>query len=402
MNNMSQNKKFETVKEAVVYTAKKFSSVLKTYNSQTRVGLFYDDDPDGICSGIILEKTLGFKEIPVVERIPFSNDLAPFSDKFNAVVKDRRLNVLLMTDFNIAGFGHLDAYLKFRKLFPDIDVIIFDHHQDSSDYKTDYYFNSNELQGQILGNQLCCSKFVFEVCKLICSDISKFSWLKAIGIIADSNQETWGRDVVRLIEKLNSDLINSPDESIREYNIPEESDEFFQNPFGKVANLIFYGLAKSSSEISKIYDILFTAKGIFEVEDKLKEYSLIEDEVDDYIENFNYYLKNAYTPSDELHIFEMEVKGEYDLQCILSNLLSHQNEDILFIIYRKKKDNFIYASLRLQNKSINMGSLAELAADFPDGNGGGHIPAAGIKIKKDDFKPFKKKLFEKLIKLEKN
>lgn len=396
---MSQNKTFDTIKEAVVYTVKSFSKLVESYNSQTRVGLLYDDDPDGVCSGVILEKFLGLREIPVVERIPLSRELIPFSEEFNAKIKERRIDSLIITDLNITNFGFFENFNLFKQKFPDVDIVIFDHHQDGSDYGIEYYFNTDNLQKQISGSQFCCSKFVFEVCKLIDPKVAEYSWIKAIGIIGDSNQITWKRDIVSLIEKINESISAGDDDSKKEYLIPEEFEDFYQNPFGEVSNLVFYGLSKSSKEIFKIYDVIYNAEDIFSVLDSLSSYSEIEEEINDYIDDFNYYEKNNWDPK-EFSVFEMEIKSDYDINCILSNKLSYKNPDILFMIYRKDKDGFIYASFRLQNKSINTGMLAEIANSFPEGNGGGHIQASGIKIRKDDFKEFKSKFFEKLAELE--
>lgn len=395
---MFEKKPFGTVKEAVLYTANDFYNIVSKYTSNTNVGILFDNDPDGICSGIILHKFFDSKKIPVVLKIPFLNSLKPFSKEFNDTVLNSNLDVLIITDWNVNGFKYTQSFEKFKKTFPKLEIIIFDHHQDEYNYNIKAVYNSNNLQNQILGSQLCCSKFVFEVCKIISPTIFELSWVKAIGIIGDSNTKTWSAELFRLISLENKKRI-SKDES--EIKTPSSTEDLSITPYGKCANYIFFGISKSEEEIMKIYNFVYESKDVFELLDKLEIYSDVMTEIQEYIENYDYFLKNSSAFLSESKIFEMEVKGDLEINCILSNMLSQKDENSLFFIYHKKNDGYVYISLRLQNKSINLGKLCEeLSNSFENSNGGGHIQAAGIRVPKSFFKDLRSKFYDDVFKEE--
>ena len=392
---MSENMCFDNIKDAVIYVAEDFSKYIDNSISGKKIAIIYDSDPDGICSGVILHKLLDLKGADVVTNMSLDKNIPLFSKKFNDEIVSLDIDLIIMTDISIKGFAYYDGFSKFREDFPSIDFIIFDHHEDNSDYGSNYY-NINNLQTTLSGSQFCCSKFVYEVCRLIDPNISKYDWVKAIGIIGDTNHITWGKDIIKVIVKDNSKL--SKKGSVEEFKLPSEFDEFFATRYGKASNLIFYGLSKPSNEVNKIYSWVYSSKDIGELLSHLNIYSDIGFEIDDYVENFDYFMKFSKDVND-LQVFELEVKSKNSIHSILSNILSYRDHDLIIFIYQRE-GAYIYVSLRQQIGKFDLSKLAKLANVFDSSNGGGHKVAAGARIKKDEFYNFKELFYSELGKLE--
>ena len=153
-------------------------------------------------------------------------------------------------------------------------------------------------------------------------------------------------------------------------------------------------------ETDKIMKRMLESNTVFEFISKMKEYEEIEEEVEDYLDNFNYFVKYGTYKKGDMNVFELEIKSEHDINSIVANRISHKDPDTIFFIYHKKKDNYVYISLRMQKGAVNLGKIAKECSVFPQTNGGGHIPAAGARVPKDHFKEFRELFYDTLAKVE--
>ncbi|MGM5483629.1 MAG: DHH family phosphoesterase [Nanobdellota archaeon] len=360
-----------------------------------RAIICFDDDPDGICSGIIIKKYLekkGFKIIKNIALLP-ENDL--FGKEFSDMVKKEDIDLVVVTDFNVSNFGLSDNYNSFIKDNPELRCLMFDHHIDNNTYDNALYYNSCLIQKHIEGSQYCCSKLVFDLLNDE-GEIEEISWISAIGVIGDFNAKTWNYFLKEEIDKENKNrLRNKPDSK----TIPEvhSNDEFFETPFGKASNLIFYGVAMSKKEAENIFDNIDKCNDINELNNFLKKYGEVEEEIKDYIENYEYFIKNAdkKIEKEENTVFEVEVKSQNNICSVLANSLSKKDYNTIFFIYQKT-DNGYHISTRLQNGKKNLGKIMNDCAVFEESYGGGHAEAAGAFVKKEYFNDFKNKFFELL------
>jgi single-stranded DNA-specific DHH superfamily exonuclease len=367
-------------------SAEKFNSFI--CNSKRAV-VFFDDDPDGVCSGCLLIKLLESKGIHVSKKLHFDDNAKPFSKEFNTKLEG--IDLLVFTDFNITGFGYFDDYKKFILENPSIKVLIIDHHVDPNNYLSEnvLYLNVAQLQKEVVGGQYCCSKFTWDLVNILNLELAKeLKWISIIGVIGDHCAETWKDFIQKEIDLENS---NNSEDIIT----PEEQEDYYLTPYGKCSNLIFYGIAKDKKEVSKIMDNLLVSKNVYALQKNLKIYELIQKDVYDYLENYDYFEKNSGVQIKPLSVFEIEIKSEYDIGSIVANRISSKNPEIIFFVSKELSNGFIHISCRHQDGLINVGDLMSKAAEpFEGANGGGHKCAAGAVVPKQHCLDFKKKFYD--------
>lgn len=381
-----------SISEAITTTAERVESFLTPLSSK-KAALFFDDDPDGIASGVLLEKLLKEKGIETALRLHFTRKKKPFSDAFIEDLKKNNIELLVVTDFSIAGFGFYEEYKQFLQT-TDIKVLIIEHHQDNSIYSFDeskaLYINSGNIQSEVNGAQYCCAKFTYDFATEIAPQLKKYDWLVAMGIIGDSNYYTWGDFVRDIIKKKNQT-------TEKEIPIPVEAEDFYFTPYGLAAKDIFFGIGKHESETLKIYDAAFKAHTIEQLLEFLKTYDPIKKEAYDYIENYEYLVKTNPPDPKQLNIAEIEMKSKYHIGNIVANIVSARYPDTVFFVYNKNDDGYVYISGRLQTGTINLGKVFKNCEKKVEGAvGGGHIHAAGARVAEDNFKAFRNAFYGEL------
>lgn len=381
-----------SISEAVESAAEKIERFLSSFSSKN-VALFYDDDPDGICSGVILEKLLERKGFSVKLRLYRNKEAPPYSEKFIENIKKNNIDLLVSTDFCIAGFGFHEAYKKFITE-ENIKVLNIDHHQDDAIYSFDenkvLYINSNNTQKEISGSQYCCSKFTYDIAVKLEPGLVILDWVASIGIIGDSNYYTWGNFIKEVITKQNK-------QEEKEIPLPEEPDDYYLIPHGKAANYMFFGIGKERNEIQKIYEATYSARDVKELLNFLKQYDVIKREAYDYIENYEYLVKNNPPTKGELNVAEIEILGDHLIGNIVANLISARYPETIFFVYHKQSDGYTHISSRLQTGKINLGKIFEKCGkNLENTNAGGHINAAGCRVPDNLFKSFRNSFYGEL------
>ncbi|MFT4325912.1 MAG: DHHA1 domain-containing protein [Candidatus Woesearchaeota archaeon] len=365
---------------------KSWDSLQSFLETSENIALFYDDDPDGISSGVQLKRLfekLG-KNVPLL--LHFNEKKKPFSEDFINLLKKHNVDTLVTTDYNIAGFGLYDAYKKCVET-NDLKVAIIDHHNDSADYDNEktLELNISKLQNTLVGGQYCCAKYVNDIVRAYDTALAdSLAWIATIGIIGDSNAITWKTFVNNTIEKTNSLYVDE-----KEMLSINDVDDVYLTPFGMCSNYMFFGIAKGSEEVQRIFDIVDKSPSIFELAKQLKQYEPIKEEVYDYVENYDYFIKNMGGALGESNIFELEIKSENKIVSIVANLLGYKDKDTIFLVYQKVGD-VIFTSIRGGDNAINLGAILNICCqDIPGANGGGHKAAAGAKVPVDSFNTFK-------------
>ena len=375
------------IEESITDAAQKVAAFLSSFNAK-KVAIFYDDDPDGICSGTLLEHFFTKKGYEIVRRYHFSEKNLPFSESFKKDLEKSEAELLVFTDYCISGFGFYEAYKSFIES-TTIPILIFDHHQDTAKYTDDtkriVYLNSNIIQNEISGSQYCCSKFVYDIITKLDETHKKYRWLAAIGIIGDTNYIQWGDFIKELISSENKKIE-------KEIIIPHEPEDYNLTPYGKASAYIFFGIAKG--DVAKIYKIIQTSPTVFVALEKLKQYEVVKREVYDYVENYEYLIKMHPKTDKEFQVAEIEIKSNATIGSIVANIISAKFPETIFFIYHIREDGFAYINVRLQKGSINLGTIMKKCAQqFEHANGGGHKEAAGARIPEEHFKSFRNHIY---------
>lgn len=307
-------------------------------NISGRVGLFFHEDCDGVCSAAIILSLLKRKNIKP-SLFCGNNDEETFK-RFGK----KNVDAAIFLDFPV------DSYIEFLKHFKNKKVLIIDHHPICSDLNKYGFVHINpRFEKQVY-------KSASEVCyELFCNNdrLSGCLWLARLGGIGDKSLVGTKEEAAAV------EAINAVDAIEKER-----------------------GLVKLARFLSncKLEDFLYSEKY-----QRLKR--LFEKEMEKQIEKF---LSAA--ESDDVIFFN--VKSRYRINSLVANALFDLYPDKTIITFKRFGSRYKVSG---RSSKIDIGSAFKKAS-FGIGRGGGHERAGGADVKIKDFGKFRKRIIEMIDK----
>lgn len=325
-------------------TEKRFYEFTSNLTDKDKIAIIAHHDLDGITSAVIASKVIGNPELVIISGYNIN------FDKLIAKLKEKKINKILVLDFNI--FENKERLKKFN--FPEI--LIIDHHQYEEDLNSERV-TLIKAETEYPASYMCYYLF---------SKIQTLpSWIPALGTLSDTiyayNPET---------------AINV----FRDFNLPDKI-----NLWNYVKNLN-YALIYLKNKEEQIYNLILKAKSIEELKimDKYKE--KVIGEVEKQLDNFE---KNKEEFKDLIYFY---YKPRYDVGRELINTGSVKYFNKTLIIVQEFKGE-INIGARRQDKKVDCSQLLKQATkDIPNSSAGGHMPAAGGEILPNYVEKFKTNL----------
>ncbi len=358
-------------KELLDQTKNFFNNITK----EDKVAVIHHTDPDGVCSGVIVAKTIQkIRDKPIDLRLNQNSSELFISKDTLEKLKEKRINKVIITDMSVdqdVSENKIETIPDFAKL------LIIDHH------KLYRNLNSNKIvlikphmiYKDVNSAQYCAAKFCFDICSKL-ADIKELDWIASIGIIGDCGYETWKFFVDNILAK---------------YEIEKKTDIFYTE-LGRIADIVSCTEAFDIDKIEKAFDIIYNAKNHKEVlNSELRKY---KEDVKKEIDFWRTNLKEKAEIKEDLIYYEINPK--YPVKSNLCTLLSFDFPDKTIVLVQEMEgENLIAVSARRRDNKVAMNDMLEYAAKgLEKAGGGGHIPAAGGRFLKKDKQRFKKRLFE--------
>jgi len=353
---------------------KDFEKYIKNISSKDKIAVLHDTDPDGICSAVIIAKTLQKLKN---KKITYRSGLAEkkLSGKIQKILKRKGITKLIILD--ISSDQDLE---NLRKVSKKIDVLILDHHK--------IYFNKKIKNVLLIKPQLiskykpyeyCTAKLAYDLCSRLV-EIKDMDWIAATASIADIAHKPW-KEWLKKVFKRNK--------------IKMKKDLFKTKP-GKLASMISSAEVSDKKNVAKCYQIIYNANSLKQA--FTKELKKIKKKVDKELKR----LIKGFKKSEKyksLYIYEITSKIE-GIKSPLSTILGLKYPHRTIVIISRKGSK-ARISARRGDKEVAVNSLLEKAArDLPAANAGGHVPSAGATISVRDYPKFKKRLIEEYSRLE--
>ncbi len=330
-----------------------------------RTHIIHDSDADGISSGLQLFHGL--------KRLGATTTTSTRSGHMESLKKDHLAFIketfspqaLILCDHDPKS---AKSYVSLRELFPDIPLLIIDHHA-VQEYD-DAIFLHPALIHQVDGAEYCTSKLVYDLlCDVV--DVDDLKWLACIGIIGDMNYRFFPQFIEQVAENEGVDL----------------SAGVFNSAFSYITDAIECCAAAGESDLLDYID-------------KLKECSTFQEALKlgnpraDIKLLVEKYAAKAEELADKQNIIWLLINEKVAINGWVATMVSAKHPDKLFCVYRIKDEGFS-CSVRLQNAKIYRVHLGELLSEIcPSlgGRGGGHAPAAGAWVPYDSWNDFKKQV----------
>ncbi len=346
---------------------REFKEFVKGISKKDRVGIIFDGDPDGLCSGVIIFHAIQQIREKKPELIFTQGKQNPFLNETTVEkIVEKKINKLICVDISI------DQNPRGIKLVERVveKFLIIDHHKKYNNVNSSKTFmiKAGEVS-KLDGAKYPCSKFSYDLFSQY-TDLTKFDWVSSIGILGDNGLNQWREFVLKSVEKISSSL----------------------NELVKVKDLITAIESMNWIELNELVFELIKAKKPSEIlelkyVEKAKEF---ETEVKKVLKEF----EEKKQEKKDLILFEF--KSKLRLKGEIANIVSNKQPHKTIIIMQIQK-NQVLISARRQDYKIKMNDLIEnTIKGFENASGGGHIPAAAAKIQLKDLNEFKKRIKKEL------
>lgn len=321
---------------------------------------FFHDDPDGLCSFLLLYKYVREGKGIVIKSSP------KVDSTFLPKVKEYGPDKIFVLDIAMVNQDFLDAV--------DVPVIWIDHH-DPVERTGVKYFNPR-LENQ--KDNTPVSYYCYQA-----TQRENDLWLAICGIVGDWFMLPLSKEFSKRYPDLLPEKVTRPEKVL------------FSTKLGELIKILSFILKGSTSEVMKCIRIMTRIEDPFEIMNQTtprgkyiyKRAMLVKDEYDKM-------LKEAMKAEKGEIIVYIYTEGKYSFTKELSNELLFQNPNKVILVCREKSGE-MKCSLRSGLKIILPPILERSLKDI-DGYGGGHEHACGTCMKKEDFKQFTENLREEM------
>lgn len=323
---------------------------------------FYDDDPDGLVSYLLLKRGFG-KGNGVIIRIRGTH------------LDEGELYLNKINEYNPDIVVFLDKPTLSQDIFDKINVkkIWIDHHKVIR-VKGVYYYNPRMKNKR---NNKPTSYICYKIA-------AKDLWLAGIGTVAD-----WSLALFKDFRKKYPDLIGE----IELKNLKAD-DVIYRTKLGSLVRIFSFVLKGKTSDIKKNIDMLLKINDPYEIlEKKSMEGKSIFENSEKFLKKYTSLLEKAVDEnkkSKRLVVFTY-IADDVSFTSDLANELIHKFSGKIVAVGRIK-DEQMRVSLRSSNDDVELPKIIDKICSEIKCSGGGHEHAVAAEIHKDDFEKFIKLL----------
>jgi len=313
--------------------------------------IFFDDDPDGLCSYLLIKKHFG-KGHPVVVKSSPELDIS-----YLKKVKEYSPDLVIILDKPILPQDFIDKV--------DVPIVYIDHHP------------VNDIKGVNYFNPLIKDKNDSRPTTYWCYKLTNENlWIATIGAVADHSLET--------IKEFNKEF---PELCIITDNAQKV---IYETSLGKLIKIFSFILKDPHYKVLQYVNIIEKIKSPEELLEKssqnAREIIKIYERVN---REYQELLKKASEPQEsKLHLF-LYVSGKISFTNDLASELQNKFKDKMILVGRER-NNMVKMSLRYLRG--DMRKILEKSLEGLDGFGGGHKEACGAHINSGDFREFIERL----------
>lgn len=321
---------------------------------------FFDNDPDGLCSFLLLQRYAGRGRGVAIKSFP-SLDITYFRK-----VEELNADYIFILDKPMVS----EEFFK-KVEERNIPVVWIDHHEVDNvipDFVN--YYNP-------LFNEMKTNEPVTALCYQI-SNNKDDMWLAMIGCASDGFLPDF-------YEKFNENYLDISIKTKNAYDI------LYKSRFGEIIRLLSNGLKDKTSNVVGMLKFLIKVKSPYEVlEENSKNYYIhkVSKHIDKKYRALFDRAKQIYSSSDKILFFKYS--GDLSISGELANQLIYTFPDKIVVVAYVKG---IKVNISLRGKNVKDGFLSAING-IVGAVGGGHKDAVGGVILAESLPLFEKKLKE--------
>lgn len=342
-------------------TEKEIAEIKKHLNQAQNPLFFFDNDPDGLCSFLLLQRFIGRGKGIAIKTFP------ELSVDYFRKVNELNADYIFILDKPVVSKEFFNEAKQIN-----IPIVWIDHHEIdiSAVPKFVNYYNP------ILSSK--DNEPVTYICYKI-TDKKEDLWVAAIGCISD-----------RFIPEFYPEFIEAyPDLSVDSKNA---SEIYYKSLIGKIIQLLSFALKDRTSNVVSMLKFLVKLQSPYEILEENSGNYLMHKRFKEIDKKYQKLLKKAVSVNDDKELLFFQYGGDLSISADLANELSYK--------FPKKIIAVAYISGNKANISLRGKRSRELALksikDLEGATGGGHEEAVGVKIRIEDVELFRENLEKNL------
>ena len=313
---------------------------------------FFDNDADGLCSFLVLQKYIGRGKGVAIKTFP---DMT--KDYFRKV-KELEADYIFILDKAVVSVEFFEKAEQYN-----IPVVWIDHHKVHDDVPkfVNYYNPSNEPT----------TFFCYQI-----SGKKDDLWVAVLGCVADRYLPDYYKDFQKIYPELSIDA-------------KDAYDVRYKSQIGGVVRILEFALKDKTTNVVSMLKFLMKAKSPYDVlEERTRNYSMHKR----FKELNNKYLKvlkKAMLVGNSLeNVLVFRYGGETKFsQNLADELMYHFPEKVIVVAYTDQAK----ITMSIRGKNIK-DDVVKIIESLDDSTCGGHANSIGAKIKSEDLEKFEKKI----------
>lgn len=325
-------------------------------NSQNPL-FFFDNDVDGFCSFIILQKAIGRGKGVAIKSFP------ELDKTYLRKVEELNPDHVFILDKPQVSKEFIEGVLE-----KSIPLTWIDHHGVELEKETKEslnYFNSFPT----------CEPTTYLAYKIF--ERKQDQWLAVTGCIGDNFMPEFAKDY----SKENKEFLSTTKSPF---------DCMYKTEIGKITSMINFGLKDTVTNVLHMIRLFIKANNPIDILDENHETKHLHQKYDQLIKHMNILLKKRVNVGKNLIL--LEYAGETSMSSELANKLQFENPDKHVLVIYKKQD---VGNISIRGKKAKEHLLKSIK-DILGATGGGHEEACGARVPTEDLEQFKSN-FEKLV-----
>jgi len=344
-------------------TKNQVSQIKEHLNKAQNPVFFFDNDQDGLCSFLLLQRYLGRGKGVAIKSFP-----ELIKDYFRKV-NELKADYIFILDKPVVSKEFFEEAEKIN-----IPIVWIDHHvidKETIPYSVNYY---NPLL-----NKSKSGEPVTALCYQVTNKKNDL-WMAVVGCISD-----------KFVPKFYSEFEKKyPDLSIKS---KKALDIYYKSQIGKIARIFSFGLKDRTTNVINMIRFLMKVKTPYEVlEENSKNYTM-HHRFKQVELKYQKLLKKAISIGKKQgKILFFQYGGDLSISGDLANELSYFFPDKIIVVAYIKG---VKANISMRGKK-SRDVLLEAIKDFEEVSGGGHEDAVGGQIRFVDLEKFRENLEKQL------
>jgi len=318
---------------------------------------FFDNDPDGLCSFLLLQRYIGRGKGVAIKSFPEMN-----AEYFRKVT-ELNADYIFILDKPIVSSSFFDEARNFN-----IPVVWIDHHDVQVQIPDFVHYYNNTL------NRFKKNEPVTYLCYKITGKKEDL-WLAVAGCISDRYVPDFYPEFVKLY----------PDLAIK---AKDAFDVFYKSQIGKIVKMMGFALKDKISNVVKMIKFLISVKSPYEVLEEGNKNHEMHFRFKQIYKKYQKLLDKAKTFANQNKVLFFQYAGDLSISADLSNELSYLfPQKIIVVAYLTG----IKANISVRGEKIKSLVLKAIK-EIEGATGGGHENAVGCQMKIEYLERFREKL----------